>query len=286
MPCLGPLQLLLRIRQRPAKSWKTYTLEEFLERVEQGDAAAVKSFLDAGMDVNARDKYDKTALMQAAKRGHTKTVEALLANGADVNAIYFFLGETALMMAAAEGHAKTVEALLANGADVNTLNRLGNTALELAAEQASYSTGSEGHAEIVRLLKGNLNIAYTPEEFLTCVEQGDAVAVKSFLDAGTNANAKDDRNWPALTLASKRGHTKTVEALLARGARVNVKDNNGVTALIWAADEGHTKTVEALLASGADVNAENNGGDTALMIATGEGHAEILQLLKKAGAKE
>jgi ankyrin repeat protein len=43
--------------------------------------------LDAGADVNARDKLKKTALMQAAEQGHVNIVRALVLAGADINAI-------------------------------------------------------------------------------------------------------------------------------------------------------------------------------------------------------
>jgi hypothetical protein len=54
--------------------------------------------------------------MAAAWKGHNKTVELLLAKGADVNMQGGHLG-TALVAAASEDHNKTVELLLAKGAD-------------------------------------------------------------------------------------------------------------------------------------------------------------------------
>ena len=56
--------------------------------------------------------------MGAALYGHHEVVEALLKNGADVDA-YMEGGATALMLAARNGHPYVVEALLKSGADVN-----------------------------------------------------------------------------------------------------------------------------------------------------------------------
>jgi phosphoglycerol transferase MdoB-like AlkP superfamily enzyme len=85
-----------------------------------------------------------SALMQAASKGHTDTVQALIAKGADVNAKYK-RDETALMWAASKGHTDTVQALIAKGADVNAKNNFGGTALTWAIKG--------GHADIVHLLK-------------------------------------------------------------------------------------------------------------------------------------
>ena len=52
--------------------------------------------------VNARDKYDKTALILASSEGYTEVVKSLLDKGADVNA-NDHNGFTALMWAAYRG---------------------------------------------------------------------------------------------------------------------------------------------------------------------------------------
>ena len=86
----------------------------------------------------------QTPLIEAAKKGDTEKVQALLAQGADVNAKDKG-GFTALMDAAWEGHTDTVQALLAHGADVNAKDNNGDTALMMAKEK--------GHKEIVHILK-------------------------------------------------------------------------------------------------------------------------------------
>ena len=54
---------------------------------EQGDIKAVKQHLDAGTDVNAKDKYGRTPLDEAARKGHKEIAKLLIAEGADVNAM-------------------------------------------------------------------------------------------------------------------------------------------------------------------------------------------------------
>jgi ankyrin repeat protein len=83
-------------------------------------------------------------LTEAAQKGDTATVKALLAKGADINALGKE-GGTALVEAARNGHTDTVRALLAAGADVNAKDKDGRTALTVAATQ--------GHTDVVQLLE-------------------------------------------------------------------------------------------------------------------------------------
>jgi ankyrin repeat protein len=71
----------------------------------------------AGADVHAKDRDGQTALMQAAVKGHTDIVLALVAAGADVHPQNEF-GQTALMQAAVKGHTDIVQTLLAAGTPV------------------------------------------------------------------------------------------------------------------------------------------------------------------------
>jgi ankyrin repeat protein len=81
----------------------------------------------------------------AAAYGHTDTVQALLAHGADVNAKENRKGTTALFFASVGGHTEMVRALLVGGADVNAKSNNSFTAL-MAAEM-------KGNTSIVHLLR-------------------------------------------------------------------------------------------------------------------------------------
>ncbi len=60
--------------------------EAFFEAARAGDRAAVVRQLDAGVSVNAHARYNATALMFAADKGHLDLVSLLIERGADVNA--------------------------------------------------------------------------------------------------------------------------------------------------------------------------------------------------------
>jgi hypothetical protein len=160
-------------------SKKRATPEELIDAAKSGNAEAVKALLDKGVDVNAADKDDTTALIYTSMHGHTETVKTLLDKGANVNAVNND-GWTALMRASRNDHTETVKALLDKGANVNVADKDGWTALIYAS--------NNGHTETVRAL----------------------------LDKGANVNAADKDGEVALMIASQNGHTQTVEALMEK----------------------------------------------------------------------
>lgn len=216
---------------------------------------AAEHFGASPEEVGKQDNYGLASspvfpeLLDAAAKGDSAGVKALLAKGAEANEENAD-GVTALMLAAGRGHGEIVELLLAKGAEVNAKSSTGLTALIFAANQ--------GHAGIV----------------------------KALLDAGAEVNAKGEDDVTALLLAALTGEAGIVKALLNKGAEVNARTKGGITALMWASLKGHIETVRVLLNSGADVNAKDQTGTAALMLATEKGHTEIVQLLKQAGASD
>jgi ankyrin repeat protein len=105
----------------------------------------VRSFLNDGVDVDAKDRIGHTALMMAAIKGHADTVKTLLENYADVNVKGTLSGMTALMWAVKNGYPDIVKILLDKGADVKAKNRGGISALNIA--------GILNNTTIIKLLK-------------------------------------------------------------------------------------------------------------------------------------
>jgi hypothetical protein len=76
---------------------------------------AVRILLASGADVNARDVNGATALIEAADRGHPKSVALLLKAGADLNVSTRGMG-TALNAAERSGHRDIIAMLRQAGA--------------------------------------------------------------------------------------------------------------------------------------------------------------------------
>jgi len=74
------------------------------------------------------------AIVAAAQQGQAATVERLLSEGVDPNAVYA-QGYTALMWAAEKGRYATVQSLLKHGARKDLRNDAGLSALDLATRQ-------------------------------------------------------------------------------------------------------------------------------------------------------
>jgi ankyrin repeat protein len=203
-----------------------------------------------GVDVDAVDEYGRTALVCAASKGHTATVNALAGTyNANVEAVTInHNGTTALMYAARNGHTATVNALAGTyNANVEAVDRVfGQTALMLAAKN--------GHTDTVNALAGTYS---------------------------ANVEAVNRNGWTALMIAAQMGHTATVNALAGTyNANVEAVNQHGSTALMYAARNGHIDTVNALAGMySANVEAINQYDRTALMIAAQKGHTDIVNVL-------
>ena len=64
-----------------------------------------------------------------------------------------------------------------------------------------------------------LNIPYTVDGFVQCARECDVVAVKLFLTAGMNPNAKDKDGVTALAAASEGGHNDVMAVLQEAGVK-------------------------------------------------------------------
>jgi len=80
-----------------------------IDAATNGDVAKVQALLAEGADVNYQDQYGRTALFSAAKRGHTEAVRILLTKGAEVNH-KSKAGKTALSMADTKAIAQLLKA--------------------------------------------------------------------------------------------------------------------------------------------------------------------------------
>ena len=216
----------------------------------EGHKEIVKLLIAKGADVNVKDKREQTPLHAAAFGGHKEIAELLIANGGDVNARNDF-GWTPLHQAAysfTEGPQKirTIELLISKGANVNSKGESGGTPLDIA-----NTWGREPAADLLRKHGGKHGTIHG------AASGDDIEAVKEFLDAGKDVNAKD------------------------KGL--------GATPLHWAIFKGHKEIAELLISEGADVNAKAQesalGLTTPLDWAITRNHTEIADLLRKHGGK-
>ncbi len=217
----------------------------------QGKLEQIRSLLDKGSALEARNDKGRTPLYVAAIAGKVEAVRHLLGRGADVNAKNGDVGFTALHIAAEYHHPPVVKLLLESSANVNAINVWDQTPLHQAAWQAWHK---------------------------------DSAIASILLDHGAAIDAKDNHGWTPLLKAAQAGHTQFVALLISRGADLNAKCDCDKNALYLASENGHLQIVRLLLDAGADVNAKAAGW-TALRIAQQNGYTQIADLLRQRGAK-
>ena len=111
--------------------------EKFIKAAYEGKYHKVESYIKQGVNVNAKDKEGKTALIEAeeyapsifssTRKSNIDIVKLLVEHGADVNA-KDEMGVTTLMWAAYKGWLDDVKLLVEHGADVNAKDKEGRTA--------------------------------------------------------------------------------------------------------------------------------------------------------------
>ena len=131
----------------------------------------------------------------------------------------------------------------------------------------------------------SMGIPFFPENFFKCATEGEADVCKLFLNAGFDANMKDMRENPLLTVAVRGGSTAVVNVLLDSGAAINAPSGDrGYSPLMDAVYTKNVALAALLLERGADPNAKGRDGETAICIAAGRGDEETCSLLVKHNA--
>jgi TonB family protein len=152
----------------------------------EGRVDDVRTLLDQGLDVNARNEDDWTPLLFAALGGHPEVVGLLL----DVNASNNE-GWTPMIAAALSGHTEIVGLLLERGADP--------------------------HAKSMRTPDGDSAVT----ALIVAARYGYAEVVNALLDGGAEVNATSRNGVSALEAATSGGRAEVVTLLVERGATVS-----------------------------------------------------------------
>jgi len=230
----------------------------------------------------------------SGSHGHKEIVELLIAEGADVNAkvgeplqvVHFiegtsgqFAGKTPLDLATFYGDTETAALLRKHGGKHSTINTAA-VGGDIEAVKFFLASGADVNAKD--------EDGETP---LGWAELRNHTEIATLL-------RKHGGKYGLIAVAAKVGDVEAVREFLAAGADVNAKDEFGGTPLHFAAEEGHKEIAELLIAAGANVNAKNKlgrvvegevGGYTPLDLATHPSNPnaspETADLLRKHGGK-
>ena len=251
------------------------------------------------------------ALFDAAEKGDTARVQALLAHGGSAK-VQAPSGLTPLIIASMMNHPSVVKLLLDRGADVNAAfapgaRISGSTALIMAtstfvcimagAKLPASPKGYEGHE--IEFMKAHPDQMEHWEKQTAAWSKGYGVIARMLLDHGADVNAQSKTGDTAIGNAAACGELDTVRLLLEKGARLNLPTHevdllngkpldgtNGYMALAGATSAGqhNPEIIKLLLAHGAKPNARSTNDLTPLGRAAESGDAEVVQMLLDAGA--
>ncbi len=208
------------------------------------DPAIAAMLLDAGAAISQLNNEGLTPLAVAARAGNEAVVRLLLERGA---ACEVERGVPVLIAAAsaADDQPALFKRLLKARANVHACDKLGRTALHVAA--------LHGLGEVAEVL----------------------------INAGADVNARDSHGVTPLMEASRAGANRVLQRLVFRKPDASFQDGKGRAALHLACQskQATAESVAALLGLGADTELRNAEGLRAIDIAAAAGRWAMVQLL-------
>ena len=168
-------------------NYRSTRMSEILIASKAGNFLEVKCLVEAGVDVNCKDKDNTSVLHNAAESGSLEIVKYLVEHGADVNCKDKH-NWSVLLNAAESGSLEIVKYLVEHGADVNFIPDYNTSVLHNAAESDSL--------EIVKYL----------------------------VELGADVNCKNKGNLSVLHYAANSSSLEIVKYLIAHGCNVNIGD--------------------------------------------------------------
>ncbi|KAH6649379.1 hypothetical protein F5144DRAFT_634706 [Chaetomium tenue] len=214
---------------------------------EQGHDRIVDTLLGAGADPNVRVSGKQTALIVAAKNGHSDCHRRVDVNHRDK------AGRTAVSWAAGDGMEEVLKTLLRfKGADPNLKDNEGRSPLSKVDK-----------ASVDKQLKSAITWA---------CERAQADSLRMLLSHGCpGVDEGDESGWTPLAWAIHNASPATVELLVSNPAvDIERRDMGGRTPLSWA----------VLLRAGADPRTESDTGLTPISAAEALGRADIIEELR------
>ncbi len=184
------------------------------------DVGTLESLLASGTSPDSRDGYHRSPLHVAAYRSQHDAMRALVAGGADANALERDFYDIVTIAAVAD--------------DLPTLQ----LALELGCSA------------------GNITSRYVGTALIAAAHLGHVEVVETLIAAGAPLDHVNNLSWTALIESIVLGnggprHTATLRALVSSGANVNVADGRGQTPLALARARGYTEMTQILETAGA-----------------------------------
>jgi ankyrin repeat protein len=237
-----------------------------------------------GLTLVAAAEGDDATLADAAMKRDGAAVRALLAQGADPNALGTF-GTPALHWLVRVEDRSTAGLLLDAGANPNLKSRHGVAPLHLAIANHDLAT-------VELLLKSGADVSLVDQAgetpLMLAARAGDGALAGRFLALGAPVDARDaEYEQTALMIAARHGHADVVRVLLEAGADVNAATRAGAEPKFRRPGENAGSKGVGIIRGGwpdRGMRAPVPGAKTPLLYATRSGDLTVTRLLVEAGA--
>ncbi|XP_045163233.2 uncharacterized protein LOC123527673 [Mercenaria mercenaria] len=267
-----------------------------ISAAKRGIVPAVTCLLHHGVDINYRNKNNKSALDKAILHNKPEVCKVLLENGSNVNLRTGKFKRTPLHTAADTGNKHISELLLKHGASIRIKDYRGHYPIHCAAIR--------GNKDIVKIfLKADMSqttmkiTSYGTESvikgmdlFHIAVWKNDVEILNTLLKFNANPDIRDYYGRTPIYCAvfktlndgyrnelEKRRNHEIIDGLL-KVANVNLADRNGYTPLHAAIHRGNTDIAKQICTL-ANVNAKDRYGKTPLHTACEKENLELVKLL-------
>lgn len=275
--------------------------QELLYAAECGDIGSLVMMLNRGVKA-------PTALHNAAKGGHVSCLKALLARGADINAINDYR-QTAVFVAACYGKLEALQELISEGADTSIPDGTPKIQdffhifyIKNRSRSPLHAAAEGGHTNcVLELISHGIQIDIVDADGDTAlhyaIKLGHTECANKLITHGAQINKEDCTGYTPLHLAICRNNLSCVRELISHGAQINARvketwsavkrdlrggsPDYGLTALHLAAKNGDVNCVRFLLENGAKIDFENSDVITPVNTAYAQGHTSIAKLIQE-----
>ncbi len=243
----------------------------------ESEVEAARILSRHGANLDAPDKWGKTALIHAAESGAVELGEWLVENHADVSAKSNPEGVTALMTAIWKGHDRLVAALLAAGANPNARTNMGmnsRTPLGAAVQKRNPELA-------IQLLEAGATmdaqrLVYEPV-FSMALTSPRMMAL--LLSSGLDLNQQDIFGRYPLEVAMYKGSEATLRFLITSGAEPYLQDWRGVQPFLHFAKNGLADLVTLCLEKSALIRTDKKIQRNAMDLAMRHGRTAVVRAL-------
>lgn len=158
----------------------------------------------------------------------------------------------------------------------------------LTAVSCNAPAGENTSPEMAQNVLKLRGFQFNEKEFFRAINLEDTVATNGFLQAGINANAKNEKGETALNFAIRYKEPKIAKLIIEK-ADLSLKDDTGNTPLFTAIKYKKEDLFDLLLEKGANANgvgraSEKTENQTALYVAILQGREDLMQKLLDKGA--